>query len=84
MLRASLGRPRRLSLRFLWEERVRLETWRRSVRSTYAANMDTNEEPPADMPRQPQVGGVGAGWGDEWGGIEGWFGARGVGVGWVG
>ena len=37
LVRAGLGKPRRLSLKFLKEERARLEAWRESVRAHYAA-----------------------------------------------
>ncbi|GFR47546.1 hypothetical protein Agub_g9269 [Astrephomene gubernaculifera] len=55
VLRAALGRPRRLSLAFLREERVRLEGYREHARLKYeeaAQGMDF----PMELPRQLRVG----------------------------
>ncbi|KAK9790510.1 hypothetical protein WJX73_001100 [Symbiochloris irregularis] len=54
-VRAALGRPRRLSLAFLHEERAKLEAWREEMRAKYEEVGCGNEVPP-DVPRPLQVG----------------------------
>ncbi|KAK9835338.1 hypothetical protein WJX81_003256 [Elliptochloris bilobata] len=53
-LRAVLGRPRRLSLAFLREERAALEAWRERARAKYE-QLGYGREVPPDYPRQLQV-----------------------------
>lgn len=53
-LRAVLGRPRRLSLAFLREERAALEAWRERARAKYE-QLGYGREVPADYPRQLQA-----------------------------
>ncbi|KAG2495072.1 hypothetical protein HYH03_006683 [Edaphochlamys debaryana] len=55
VLRGALGRPRRLSLAFLREERLRLEGYREHARLRYEEVAMGLEVPP-DMPRQLRVG----------------------------
>ncbi|KAF8062087.1 UBE2T [Scenedesmus sp. PABB004] len=55
VLRGAAGRPRRLSLAFLKQERVRLEQYRERVRAAYEVSGVGNEVPP-DMPRPLRVG----------------------------
>lgn len=54
LLRGALGRPRRLSLSFLKEERMRLEAYRDTVRRKYE-EVGPGMEVPADMPRPLRV-----------------------------
>ncbi|KAK9820084.1 hypothetical protein WJX72_005985 [[Myrmecia] bisecta] len=54
IIRASLGRPRRLSLNFLREERAKLEAYRENVRAKYD-EVGLGGEAPADLPRALQV-----------------------------
>ena len=54
MIRRSLGKPRRLSLQFLHEERAELEAYRAGVRKHFK-DKDPSEIP-ADMPRPLVVG----------------------------
>lgn len=62
LLRAGLGRPRRLSAAFLREERCRLEAWRRRCRAYYgrggagAAALAGAEGEEAELPRAVSVG----------------------------
>ncbi|KXZ49229.1 hypothetical protein GPECTOR_22g820 [Gonium pectorale] len=55
VLRSALGRPRRLSLTFLREERLRLEGYREHARMKYEEVAHGYEVPP-DLPRQLRVG----------------------------
>ncbi|KAL3133301.1 hypothetical protein ABBQ38_007180 [Trebouxia sp. C0009 RCD-2024] len=54
-IRRSLGRPRRLSLAFLRQERAELEAWRERVRAKYE-EVGYGAQIPPDLPRQLQVG----------------------------
>ena len=54
MIRRSLGKPRRLSLQFLHEERAELEAYRAGVRKHFREK--DSSEIPADMPRPLVVG----------------------------
>ena len=56
LLRAGLGRPRRLSPAFLREERLRLEKWREGVRAHYQAGPGADPGVSANLPRQLAVG----------------------------
>lgn len=47
--RRYAGKPRRLSLKFLREERARLEAWRESVRAHYAATGAPDAPPGASL-----------------------------------
>jgi hypothetical protein len=60
LLRASLGKPRRLSLKFLKEERARLEHWREGCRQQYQSGAAALADPGvADhLPRPLAVGQV--------------------------
>ncbi|GIL75304.1 hypothetical protein Vretifemale_5122 [Volvox reticuliferus] len=55
VLRAALGRPRRLSLAFLREERLRLEGYREHARIKYE-EVALGMEVPHELPRQLRVG----------------------------
>lgn len=56
-VRSSLGKPRRLSKRFLQEEREKLETYRESVRTHYhELRTGLREGLPADLARPLTVG----------------------------
>lgn len=54
-IRRSLGRPRRMSLAFLRQERAELEAWREQVRAKYE-EVGYGAHIPEDLPRQLQVG----------------------------
>jgi hypothetical protein len=54
MIRRSLGKPRRLSLQFLHEERAELEAYRAGVRKNFREK--DSSEIPVDMPRPLVVG----------------------------
>ncbi|KAL0919995.1 hypothetical protein M5K25_009092 [Dendrobium thyrsiflorum] len=57
VIRSSLGKPRRLSSRFLQQEREKLEQYRESVRSHYAeVRAGVTEGLPADLARPLSVG----------------------------
>lgn len=54
-VRRALGRPRRLSLTFLREERAKLESYRNIVRAKYE-EVGYGNETPAEMPKPLHVG----------------------------
>lgn len=57
VLCSSLGKPRRLSQKFLEEEREKLEQYRESVRAHYAElRVGTKEGLPTDLARPLSVG----------------------------
>lgn len=57
VIRSSLGKPRRLSQKFLEEEREKLEQYRESVRAHYAElRVGTKEGLPTDLARPLSVG----------------------------
>jgi len=55
ILRGAFGKPRRLSLQFLKEERIKLEAYREHVRQKYE-EVGVGHEVPSELPRPLRVG----------------------------